>query len=72
MGPMEAASDGYPSYIPVRLTSPAVGRMEVTSFQLPGLRIEAKVSSPMATAEKLAAVAAPDPPEDPPTVRSRS
>src|SRR5262249_54692576 len=58
--------------MPLRLTRPGVGRNATTSFQAPGRRIEANVSSPMVTVEKFAVVAHPEPPEDPPTVRSRS
>src|SRR5215831_16283262 len=58
--------------MPLRLTRPGVGRKLTTSFQAPGRRMDANVSSPIATAEKLAAMAHPEPPDDPPTVRSRS
>src|SRR5690242_9630042 len=58
--------------MPLRLTRPGVGRKLTTPFQAPGRRIDATVSSPIATVEKLAAVAQPEPPEEPPTVRSRS
>jgi hypothetical protein len=55
--------------MPLRLTRPGVGRSATTPFQEPGRRIDASVSSPMASVEKLAASAAPEPPDDPPTVR---
>jgi hypothetical protein len=58
--------------MPVRLTSPGVGRRLATAFQAAGRRIEATVSSPIVTVEKFAASAAPEPPDEPPTVRSRS
>ena len=58
--------------MPLRLTRPGVGRKATTSFQAPGRRMEANVSSPTATAEKFALVAHPEPPDEPPTVRSRS
>src|SRR5215468_10180976 len=58
--------------MPLRLTSPGVGRRLTTSFQAPGRRIEATVSSPIVTVEKFALSAHPEPPDDPPTVRSRS
>src|SRR5437762_11621072 len=58
--------------MPVRLTRPGVGRIDTTEFQAPGRRIEAKPSSPTAMVEKLTFNAAPDPPDEPPTVRSRS
>src|SRR6266581_3047148 len=58
--------------MPLRLTTPGVGRKLTTSFHAPGRRIEANVSSPIATVEKFAVVAHPDPPDEPPTVRSRS
>src|SRR5206468_7222240 len=58
--------------MPLRLTRPGVGRRLTTAFQAPGRRIDASVSSPIATVEKFAVVAHPEPPDDPPTVRSRS
>src|SRR5437868_11772009 len=58
--------------MPLRLTSPGVGLNDATPFHPPGRRMEANVSSPMATVEKLAVVAHPEPPDEPPTVRSRS
>src|SRR5580692_7817797 len=58
--------------MPVRLTRPGVGRIDTTEFHAPGRRMEAKPSSPTATVEKLTFNATPDPPEEPPTVRSRS
>src|SRR5207249_12303371 len=72
IGPICAVGDGYPSHIPLRLKSPGVGRRLTTSFQAPGRRIDASVSSPIATEEKFAVIAHPDPPDEPPTVRSRS
>src|SRR3989442_14299584 len=58
--------------MPLRLTRPGVGRKLTTSFQAPGRRMDANVSSPIATVEKFAVVAHPEPPDEPPTVRSRS
>src|SRR5262245_44099999 len=58
--------------MPLRLTRPGVGRRLTTAFHAPGRRIDATVSSPIATAERFALSAHPDPPDDPPTVRSRS
>src|SRR5437016_13757086 len=58
--------------MPVRLTRPGVGRKLTMPFHAPGRRMEANVSSPIATVEKLAVVAHPEPPDEPPTVRSRS
>src|SRR5262249_39685698 len=55
-----------------RLTRPMVGRMPTTPFHVAGRRIDAKPSWPTATVQKLADTLAPDPPEDPPAVRSRS
>src|ERR1700674_2078684 len=72
IGPICATGDGYPSHMPLRLTKPGVGLSDTTAFQVAGLRIDARVSSPMASGEKFAASAAAEPPDDPPTVRSRS
>src|SRR5436190_11614286 len=58
--------------MPLRLTRPGVGRRLTTAFHAPGRRIDASVSSPIATVEKFAVTAHPEPPDDPPTVRSRS
>src|SRR3989442_15562394 len=58
--------------MPLRLTRPGVGRKATTPFQAPGRRIEATVSSPIATDEKFSLVAHPEPPDEPPTVRLRS
>ena len=49
-----------------------VGRMPATPFQIDGRRIEAKPSCPTETAQKLADTLAPEPPDEPPAVRSRS
>src|SRR5689334_17573846 len=72
IGPSEPASDGQPLYTPPRLTSPALVRMPAMEFHAAGRRIDAKPSCPIATAQKFAATDAADPPEEPPTVRSRS
>src|SRR5262245_30153201 len=58
--------------MPLRLTRPGVGRSATTPFHPPGRRMDASVSSPIATVEKFAARAHPEPPDDPPTVRWRS
>src|ERR1043166_8015879 len=58
--------------MPLRLTRPGVGRKLTTPFQAPGRRIDATVSSPIATVEELGAVTQPDTPEEPPAVRARS
>src|SRR5689334_9156737 len=72
MGPDEPIGDGYPSYIPLRLTRPGVGLIPTTSFQVEGRRIDAKVSSPIARVERFALRHAAEPPDEPPVVRSRS
>src|SRR5205807_7928372 len=72
MGPSEPTSEGQPPYTPLRLTSPAVGRIPTRLFQVDGRRMEASPSWPTATVAKLALMLAPGPPDDPPTVRSRS
>ena len=41
MGPSEPVMSGQPSYTPPRLTSPGVGRMPATQFQVEGRRMEA-------------------------------
>src|SRR5687768_3335081 len=61
---------GQPSYTPVRLTSPSVGLIPTTDVHPDGRRIEASASCPIATPVRLAATLAPDPPDEPPTVRS--
>src|SRR5712691_2698946 len=70
IGPREPVTSGHPSYIPPRLTRPAVGLIPTTPFQVDGRRIEANPSSPTAIVAKFADRPAPDPPDDPPTVRS--
>src|SRR6266852_9193779 len=72
IGPREPVSYGQPSYMPLRLTRPAVGLIPTIEFQVDGRRIDAKPSSPTATVAKFAVTLAPGPPEEPPTVRSRS
>src|SRR6267378_1818053 len=71
IGPSEPLISGQPSYMPLRLTRPAVGLIPTTEFQVDGRRIDAKPSSPTATVAKFAARPAPGPPDDPPAVRSR-
>src|ERR1700680_3001865 len=58
--------------MPLRLTRPGVGRRLVTPFQPAGRRIDAKVSSPIASVEKFDASAAAEPPDEPTTDRSTS
>ena len=58
--------------IPRRLTRPRVGRMPTREQALEGERIEFMVSVPVPMTARLAATAAPVPPEDPPGVRVRS
>src|SRR5207302_6082548 len=70
IGPAEPFTCGAPSYMPLRLTKPAVGLIPTTEFQVDGRRIDAKPSSPTATVAKFAVRLAPGPPDDPPTVRS--
>src|SRR5215475_4157851 len=72
MGPRDPATDGHPAYTPPRLTRPAVGRIPTIEFQVEGRRIDAKPSCPTPTAQKFAATLAPEPPEEPPAVRSGS
>src|SRR5438132_8903747 len=72
IGPRDPLAKGQPSYIPPRLTRPAVGLIPTMPFQVDGLRIDAKPSSPTAIVEKFDETDAPGPPEDPPAVRSRS
>src|SRR5262245_49049311 len=72
IGPSVPLTDGQPAYMPVRLTRPAVGRMPETPFQVEGRRIDANPSWPTATVQKFADTLAPEPPEEPPAVRSRS
>src|SRR2546422_8617757 len=72
IGAICACGRGYPSHMPLRLTRPGVGRKPTTPFQPPGRRTDANVSSPMVTVEKFAAREAPEPPEEPPAVLSKS
>ena len=58
--------------MPVRLTRPRVGRMPTRLLALDGERMEFTVSDPVPAVAKLAATAAPVPPEEPPGVRVRS
>ena len=57
---------------PDRLTSPCVGRSPTRLPNAAGMRIEPQVSEPQPTAAKLAAMAAPVPPLDPPGQRRGS
>src|SRR5690606_25668572 len=72
IGPREPARLGQPPNAPARLTSPREGRMPTVAHHPEGRRMEASPSCPTATAHRLAASAAADPPDDPPGVRSRS
>src|SRR5262249_10511235 len=56
---------------PAALTSPKVGLMPATPQNAEGSRIDPAVSVPIEKAAKPAASAAPEPPEDPPAIRSR-
>src|SRR5271167_194257 len=57
---------------PARLISPRVGRKPTRPLAEDGERIEFTVSEPVPTVAKLAAKAAPVPPEEPPGVRDSS
>src|SRR5690349_7713143 len=57
---------------PLRLTSPWVGRRPARLANADGMRIDPHVSDPHPTAAKLAAIAAPVPPLDPPGHRRGS
>src|ERR1700681_4936015 len=56
--------------MPERLTSPSVGLMPTSALTDEGLTMEPSVSVPTARAQRLAAVAAPDPELDPLGLRS--
>src|SRR6202011_964234 len=58
--------------IPSRLISPVVGRMPTKLLAEDGERIDPPVSEPVPAAAKLAATAAPVPPDEPPGVLVRS
>src|SRR5262244_4374293 len=58
--------------IPARLTRPRVGRTPTRLFAEDGDRIDWPVSDPVPITPKLAAMAAPVPPLDPPGVRVKS
>ena len=51
-------------------TRPTVGLMPTTAFNDPGHTMDPSVSVPMASGERPAATAAPDPDEEPPALRS--
>src|SRR3712207_971845 len=57
---------------PARLVSPPVGLIPTTQLAVAGETIEPLVSVPMATAQRLAAGATPEPELEPPGVRSRA
>jgi hypothetical protein len=56
--------------IPDRLTSPSVGLMPTRPQLFEGETIEPSVSEPTAAAQRFAAVAAPEPEEEPEGLRS--
>ncbi len=56
--------------IPARLTRPSVGLMPTMPLAFEGQTIEPSVSVPMATAQRLAATAAPEPELEPQGLRS--
>src|SRR6516165_7954443 len=58
--------------MPVRLTRPRVGLMPTTELVFEGETIEPSVSVPIATAQRLAATAAPEPELEPDGFRSRA
>src|SRR6478736_9560401 len=70
IGPSEPYSDGQPPHTPLRLTSPAVGRMPTRLVQAEGRRIDELPSCPTPMVAKFAVMLAAVPPEDPPGVRS--
>src|SRR5687767_13489407 len=72
IGPIWPVGDGYPAQTPDLVTRPGVGRMPTVLFHVLGRRIEANPSCPIATVPKFAVIPAAGPPDDPPTVRSRS
>src|SRR5688572_31809837 len=59
-----------PPNIPSRLTRPCDGDRPTTLLTRDGMRIEGAVSSPIAHVTRLAATAVPDPPLEPPGLRS--
>ena len=58
--------------IPLRLARPCVSRIPTRLLCDAEMRIEPQVSLPMPTAAKLAAIAAPVPPLEPPGLRSNA
>src|SRR5439155_23855970 len=56
--------------MPARLTSPTVGLIPTRLHTADGHRIDPSVSVPIATVHRLAAVAAPEPDDDPHGLRS--
>src|SRR5437867_4643550 len=58
--------------IPDRLINPSVGLMPTIPFTDAGDKIEPSVSVPIATAQRFAATAAPEPELDPDGLRSRA
>jgi hypothetical protein len=72
IGPSDPARLSQPPKAPQRLTNPRVGRMPATDVQAEGRRMEASPSRPTATAPRFADTAAPEPPDEPPGVRSGS
>src|SRR5690242_6664996 len=72
IGPSVPLSAGQPPQTPVRLTRLEVGRIPTSEFHVEGRRIDAPLSCPTLRVLKFAARLPPLPPEEPPTVRSRS
>jgi hypothetical protein len=56
--------------MPARLTRPSVGLIPTSEFVLEGQTIDPSVSVPIATAQRFAATAVPDPELDPHGLRS--
>ena len=66
------SSDGHIGIAPRSDTDPCVGLSPVTPQNDDGMRMDPPVSEPIAIATTPAATAAPDPPDEPPVIRSRS
>ena len=68
MGPAESKFK-FLGAMPSRLMSPVVGRRPTIPLKEEGPRTEVLVSVPIASTAKLAAIAAPEPLDDPPVFR---
>src|SRR5688572_25473715 len=68
MGPI-VSSDRDSGVTPCVLTRPRVGLMPTTPHTDDGMRIDPPVSVPSAPRQSSAASAAPEPPDEPPTIR---